>query len=82
MEVEKANTLRLSELPDPSHAYPSIDTPGRDSNGYPLTPGRTRDILERLVAQREVTLKVRFDLVIDLKRLITWIIGRSTSHAD
>jgi len=57
-QVERANSLRLAMLPDPSHTYTSIDTPGSDSNGVPLSPGTFEKVLERLVALKEVILKV------------------------
>lgn len=58
-DVERANSRRLAELPDPSQIYLSVDTPGTNSNGYQITPKKADEILERLVVLKEVTLKVR-----------------------
>ncbi|KLO19972.1 hypothetical protein SCHPADRAFT_808166, partial [Schizopora paradoxa] len=57
-DVEKANSARLAKLPDPSQTYVSVDTPGNDSNGHRISLKKAEDILERLVALKEVTLKV------------------------
>lgn len=59
-EVEAANSRRLNLLPGPSNTYKAADTPGVDIRGEPMPRRQAEDLLDRLVAVRELTLKVRY----------------------
>jgi hypothetical protein len=58
-EVENANNARLSQLTAKSHIYNAKDIPGIDSNEKRVTIAQMERLLERLVAQKELELKVR-----------------------
>ncbi|EGO28447.1 hypothetical protein SERLADRAFT_458857, partial [Serpula lacrymans var. lacrymans S7.9] len=46
-EVDLANSQRLRELPDQIIRYPAADSPGRDSNGRPISHEQMGRLLER-----------------------------------
>lgn len=58
-DVDDANNSRLDQLRGPVHKYIADDLPGRDIRGDQISPDKAEQILERLVAAKEVTLKVR-----------------------
>lgn len=57
-EVEKSNGVRLDKLPGPAHTFVSMDTPGYDVRGNRVSEAQAEQLLERLVAVKEITLKV------------------------
>ncbi|KIL71840.1 hypothetical protein M378DRAFT_252853 [Amanita muscaria Koide BX008] len=57
-EVEVTNTRRLSQLDVKSHIYHARDTPGSDSNGGRVTIMQMERLLDRLVALKQLELKV------------------------
>ncbi|GLB36504.1 putative dna repair and recombination [Lyophyllum shimeji] len=58
-EVDNANASRLRQLNTESHTYVASDYAGVDSNGHPITPMQMSRLLERLVVQKQIHLKVR-----------------------
>lgn len=59
-EVDRANNQRLAQLKTKAHVYEARDIPGYDSNGRRLSAAIMVKVLERLVAQQTITLKVCF----------------------
>ena len=57
-EVDRANQARLISLPGNGIRYQATDTPGRDSNDNPVSLEHMGRLLERLVAQQVIHLKV------------------------
>lgn len=72
-QVEAANSKRLQTLPGPSYMlvhilmdvfpltyfrFHSVDTPGRDLRGNTYTEQDAQKILERMIALKEVHLRV------------------------
>ncbi|KAM6498375.1 hypothetical protein JOM56_006323 [Amanita muscaria] len=57
-EVEATNHRRLSQLDVKSHLYNARDIPGSDSNGARVTIVQMERLLDRLVALKQVVLKV------------------------
>ena len=57
-EVHKANARRLASLSGNGHRYIAADSPGYNELGKKLSVKEATVILDRLVAPREVTLKV------------------------
>lgn len=57
-QVERANELRLQNLPGQEHTYMSIDRPGVDSDGKQVSSVRMATLLERMVATPSIKLKV------------------------
>ncbi|OAX43616.1 hypothetical protein K503DRAFT_680770, partial [Rhizopogon vinicolor AM-OR11-026] len=57
-EVDRANQARLNSLPGDSIRYEATDTPGRDSNDNLVSLESMKRLLERLVAQQVIHLKV------------------------
>lgn len=56
-EVSRANSRRLEELKAPPRGYRALDTPGYDNAGRPVQAEAMKKLLERLVAQKDITLK-------------------------
>ncbi|KZT22126.1 hypothetical protein NEOLEDRAFT_1072215, partial [Neolentinus lepideus HHB14362 ss-1] len=61
-EVEGANRSRLLALPDPYHMYRAVDTPGYNDENKMISLNTMDRLLDRLVAQKEITLKVCYTL--------------------
>lgn len=57
-EVDSANKTKLASLPGDGIRYPATDTPGRDSNDNLVSLEQMGRLLERLVAQQVIHLKV------------------------
>jgi len=57
-EVDTANKRKLASLPGDGIQYPATDTPGRDSNDNLVSFEQMGRLLERLVAQQVIHLKV------------------------
>lgn len=57
-EVDSANHRKLASLPGDGIKYPATDSPGRDSNDNRVSLEQMGRLLERLVAQRVIHLKV------------------------
>ena len=57
-EVDQANRAWLAKLSGEVEKYISLDRPGIDSKGNPLSAAQADTILDRLIAMKEVTLKV------------------------
>ncbi|TFY70117.1 hypothetical protein EVJ58_g60 [Rhodofomes roseus] len=68
-EVEIANNARLAQLPDSPHRYLAIDRSGRDGNGNEITAERARNLLDRLVAPKELVLKTGAQVML-IKNLV------------
>ena len=58
-EVQNANKSRLDQLPGKGEVFTAVDTPGVDSEGKRVSVKRMDILLEKLVCQQSVTLKVR-----------------------
>jgi hypothetical protein len=78
-EVDRANQVKLISLPGDGIKYDATDTPGRDSNDRPIPLEHMGRLLERLVAQQAIHLKV-LSLILLTSRL--HIAGWRASHAD
>lgn len=50
--------MRLAGLSGPPNTYIALDVPGVDIHGNPVSQKYAEHLLERLVALKEVTLKV------------------------
>ncbi|KAI0733984.1 hypothetical protein C8Q72DRAFT_771378, partial [Fomitopsis betulina] len=57
-EVDNANSARLAQLSGSSQRYLAIDRPGVDAKGNQIPLVKARELLDRLVAPKELTLKV------------------------
>ena len=57
--METANARRLNLLPEPSHTYVANDTSGTDIRGNPMPRQQAEQLVDRLMAVKELTLKVR-----------------------
>ncbi|KAF8078245.1 hypothetical protein FPV67DRAFT_1403702, partial [Lyophyllum atratum] len=57
--VEGCNNSRLKALPDPPQVYRSTDRAGYDYRNKPIPVDSAANLLERLVAVSQLTLKVR-----------------------
>lgn len=57
-EVDRANQAKLISLPGDGIRYQATDTPGRDSNDNRVSLEHMGRLLERLVAQQAIHLKV------------------------
>ena len=57
-EVDNANSARLAQLPGPSQRYLAIDRPGTNDKGSFIPLTKARELLDRLVAPKDLTLKV------------------------
>ncbi|KAF5377180.1 hypothetical protein D9615_006334 [Tricholomella constricta] len=60
-EVDNANAYRLRQLNTESHTYVASEYPGLDSNNECVSPINMSRLLERLIAPREIQLKVLSD---------------------
>ena len=58
-EVLAANKQRLDQLPGPCHSYKAVDCPGKDGGGHSVSITQMEQILDKLVAAKEIGLKVR-----------------------
>lgn len=79
-EVDRANQVKLISLPGDGIKYQATDTPGRDSNDNPVSLESMERLLERLVAQQVVHLKVV--LFLCSHHIVLRITGWRASHAD
>ncbi len=57
-EVDVANRNRLNQIKDRARQYNAIDAPGYDDYGRQIPPERVDRLLERLVAPKNIVLKV------------------------
>jgi ATP-dependent DNA helicase PIF1 len=57
-EVSTANAMRLDQLRTETRTFNATDIPGYDSEGNRISEQRKRNLLEKLVCQESVTLKV------------------------
>lgn len=57
-EVDNANSARLRDLSGPPHTYQARDTPGLDVRGQTISREQMEKLLDRLVCQRQITVKV------------------------
>ncbi|OJA18310.1 hypothetical protein AZE42_09348 [Rhizopogon vesiculosus] len=69
-EVDRANQTKLNSLPGHGIKYDAIDTPGRDSNDNLVSLESMKRLLERLVAQQAVHLKVVGAQVMLIKNMV------------
>lgn len=69
-QVETANAKRLNLLPSPSHNYSANDTPGTDIRGFPMPRQQAQQLLDRLVAVKELTLKVQIYVLVHQARVL------------
>jgi hypothetical protein len=59
MEVDRANSSRLNQLPGPPITFQAQDYPGYDSKGQHISLSTMERLLDRLVVPKTLYLKVR-----------------------
>ena len=57
-DVERANSVRLSQLEGRPRNYRGTDAPGRDETGRELSPERVERALKDVIAPKDLPLKV------------------------
>lgn len=57
-EVDNANETQLRQIASDAHVYSSLDLPGVDSKGQPVSAQAVERLLERMIAAKSLTLKV------------------------
>ncbi|KAF9519903.1 hypothetical protein BS47DRAFT_1005868 [Hydnum rufescens UP504] len=57
-QVDAANWIRLNQLPLPEQEFFAADFPGYDIRGQPIPPAKAKELLDRLVAQDKLSLRV------------------------
>jgi hypothetical protein len=62
-EVEGCNNQRLKELTGEIQTYQAMDSRGYDASGEPIDKETAQRLLDRLVARREISLKVVMDVL-------------------
>jgi hypothetical protein len=65
-EVEGCNNQRLKELTGGIQIYHAMDSRGYNAKGEPVDKEMAQRLLDRLVAPREISLKVTGKVVADL----------------
>ena len=68
--MEGYNGRRLEKLPGPSYEYLSMDSAGHDVEGLPISNQAAQILLEKMIAQDSVTLKVKVIRYLDKLFLI------------
>ncbi|KAF7306584.1 ATP-dependent DNA helicase PIF1 [Mycena indigotica] len=68
-EVDRANNRRLNALPGATRTYTAVQSSGINSQGFPITPEQMEKLLEKLVAPKQISLKVGAQVML-IKNLV------------
>lgn len=73
-QVSAANSWRLSQLKTEARTFRALDQAGYDADGKPISEERKRQLLNKLVCQADVTLKVGAQVMLIKVRRLTQLV--------